>query len=63
MAEHIASGSAYLGAVFVCGEADGAFTESDEALMRLFKLQAAFRPLAVLEHSVPIERISFLRDP
>jgi len=52
-----------LGAVFVCGEVEGAFTESDEALMRLCKLKAAFGPLAVLEHSVPIERISFLRDP
>lgn len=52
-----------MGAVFVCGEVEGAFTESDEALMRLCKLKAAFGPLAVLEHSVPIERSSSLRDP
>ena len=43
MAEHTASG-AYVGAVFVRGEAERAFTESDEALMRLFKLQADMRP-------------------
>jgi hypothetical protein len=32
-----------MGAVFVRGEVERAFTESDEALMRLFKLQADVR--------------------